>query len=67
MLDHNQLIDATMLVAQKCKNKWFALIVVAYDEVDDTIEINEYHQRWNIKIAQNPITLLLCQTGRSLT
>ena len=43
MLDHNWLIDLTRLVTQKYKNEWFTLTVVAYDEVDDTIKIDEYH------------------------
>ena len=67
MLDHNWLIDPIRLVIQKYKNEWFSLTVVAYDEVDDTIEIDEYHQRWNNKMPRNPIPLLLCQTGGSLT
>ena len=67
MLDQNWLINPTRLVIQKYKNEWFALTFVAYDEVDDTIEIDEYHQRWNNEMPKNLIPLLLSQTGGSLT
>ena len=56
-----------MLVVQKHKNEWFALIIVAYNEDEDIIEIDEYNQIWNIKILKNLIPLLLCQTGGILT
>ena len=54
MLDHNQLTDPTGLVIQKYKNEWFVLIIVAYNEGDDIIEIDEYHQRLNNEIQKNP-------------
>ena len=67
MLDHNWLIDPTRFVIQTYNNEWFFLAIVAYDEVDDTIEINEYHQRWNNEIPKNLLPLLLCQIGKNLT
>ena len=67
MLDHNWLIDPIRFVIQKDMNEWFFLAVVMYDEVDDTTEIDEYHQRWNNEMPKNPIPLLLCQIDRSLT
>ena len=36
MLDHNWLIDPIRLIIQKYKTEWFALTVVAYDEVYET-------------------------------
>ena len=48
-------------------NEWFVLAVIVYDVVDDTIESGEYHQKWNSKMPKNPIPLLLCQIGGSLT
>ena len=67
MLDHNWLIDPTRLVIQRYKNEQFSLTIVAYNEVDDTIEIDEYHQGQNNEMPRNPILLLLCQIYGNLT
>ena len=45
MLDHNWLIDPINFVIQKHMNEQFILVVVVYDEVDDIIEIGEYHHK----------------------
>ena len=66
MLDHNWLIDPIRFVIQKHMNELFVLAIVTYDEVDDTTEIDEYHQKWNNEMPKNLIPLLLCQIGRSL-
>ena len=39
-------------------NEWFVMAIVAYNEVDDTTEIDEYHQRWNNEMPKNPIPFL---------
>ena len=67
MLDHNRLVDPTKFVTHKYKNEYFVLAVIAYDEVDNIIEINEHHQRWNNKVPKNLIPLLLCQIGGNPT
>ena len=70
MLGHvgSQLvINPINFVIQKHMNERFVLDVVVYDEVEDTIEIDEYHQKWNSEMPKNPIPLLLCQIGGSLT
>ena len=58
MLDHNWLIDPIRFVIYKYMNEWFVMAIVAYNEVDDTTEIDEYHQRWNNEMPKNPIPFL---------
>ena len=42
-MDHNWLIDPIIFILQKHMNEWFVLVIASYNEVDDIIEIDEYH------------------------